>query len=76
MLNDHIHILIEILPKYSVAQVIGYIREKVHCIEQGGMENDKGTLPGSICGHEGILFRRWDLIRKIYLQTMPFTHNL
>lgn len=28
MLNDHIHILIEILPKYSVAQVIGYIKGK------------------------------------------------
>lgn len=30
------------------------------------MENDKGTLPGSICGHEGILFRRWDLMKKSY----------
>ena len=38
----------------------------MHCIEQGGMENDKGTLPGSICGHEGILFRRWDLMKKSY----------
>ena len=28
MLNDHIHIFIEILPKYSVAQVIGYIKGK------------------------------------------------
>ncbi len=28
MLNDHIHILIEILPKYSVAQVRGYIKGK------------------------------------------------
>ncbi|WP_390903912.1 transposase [Treponema socranskii] len=26
MLNDHIHILIEILPKYSVAQVMRYIK--------------------------------------------------
>ena len=28
MVNDHIHILIEIPPKYSVAQVVGYIKGK------------------------------------------------
>ena len=52
MLNNHIHILIEILPKYSVAQVRGYIREKVHCIAQCGCYRARnGSPPEPRLGH-------------------------
>ena len=27
---DHVHMLIKILPKYSVSQIVGYLKGKVH----------------------------------------------
>jgi len=30
LLPDHAHVLISILPKYAMAQVVGYLKEKCH----------------------------------------------
>lgn len=27
-MSDHVHLLLSILPKYSVSQIIGYLKEK------------------------------------------------
>jgi putative transposase len=62
--SDHVHILISILPKYSVAQVIGFIKGKsaIHiarmCLGQ------KKTLPACTFGHAVTLYQQLVLMRK------------
>ena len=63
MMIDHVHMLIEIPPKYSVAQVVGYIKGKARFMLREDMGKDRNTLQGRICWHGDTLCLRWDLMR-------------
>jgi putative transposase len=56
MVQDHVHMLIRIPPKYAVAEVIGYIKGKsaIAVARQfGGRQRNFLTLPDSMSGVEG-----------------------
>lgn len=59
LMSDHVHMMILIPPKYSVSQVVGYIKGKsaIHlarCTVSGS-----GILLGSISGHVGTSCLPW-----------------
>lgn len=60
LMSDHVHILISIPPKYSISQVVGYIKGKsaIH-IACAPTWSGNATLPASISGPEVTLSRRW-----------------
>lgn len=55
LLSDHVHMMIAIPPKYSVSQVIGYIKGKsaIHLARVYGER--KRISSGSTFGHAGTL---------------------
>jgi putative transposase len=58
LMQDHVHMLISIPPKYSVSQVVGYIKGRVRSIWRECTENASATLWGSTFGREDISYRR------------------
>ena len=56
LMRDHVHMLISIPPKYSVSQVIGYIKGKSAIHWLASTARGSGTLWVSTSGHAGILF--------------------
>jgi putative transposase len=55
--SDHVHMLISIPPKYSVSQVVGYIKGK--SAVRGCMESASATMRGSGSGRVDTSYRRW-----------------
>ena len=53
---DHVHMLIAISPKYSVSQVIGFIKANSAISIAWAYLDKRKTLLFRIFGHEGILF--------------------
>jgi REP element-mobilizing transposase RayT len=64
MVQDHVHMLIHIPPKYSVAEVIGYSRGNQRLRWLGSLEHGKGILMGSGFGQEAMRSRPLDLRRN------------
>ena len=64
LMRDHVHMLISIPPKYSVSQVIGYIKGKsaIHLARVYGER--KRNLWVSTSGHAGILFPPWAVMKR------------
>ena len=58
MLSDHVHILISIPPKYSVAQVVGYIKGKSAIHIAALTWGDTATSPANTSGPEATMSRR------------------
>ena len=58
LMADQVHMLLSIPPKYSVSQVMGYLKEKgaVHIARTYG--GNGGTMWGSIFGHGATGCRR------------------
>ena len=58
LLADHVHMLVSIPPKYSVAQVIGYIKGKsaIHIARE--LRAGPGTSWGNTSGHGATTSRR------------------
>ena len=52
LLVDHVHMLISIPPKYSVAQIVGYIKLRFRPLSGGSV-----AAPRRACG------TRWDLLQ-------------
>ena len=73
LLPDHVHMLVSIPPKYSVAQVIGYLKGKsaIH-IAREFAGRSRATSWGSTSGRAGILSRtvgRDERIIRDYIQS-------
>ena len=64
LMVDHVHMLLSIPPKYSVSQVLGYMKGKVPFTSPGHTEAKNATSWGSTSGHGAIGFRRWDTMRQ------------
>jgi REP element-mobilizing transposase RayT len=61
---DHVHMLVSIPPKYSVAEVIGFIKGKSSiCIAQN-VERKARNFTGHKFEHGDISFRRWGVTRR------------
>ncbi len=50
-MSDHVHMMISIPPKYSVAQVVGYIKGKSAIYVARRSVTGSGTSSGSTSGH-------------------------
>ena len=62
---DHIHMLIEIPPKYAVSAVVGYIKGKsAIAIAELILGNGK-TSADKTSGHENILYQQWGEMRLL-----------
>ena len=57
LMPDHVHMLISIPPKHSVAQVIGYIRGRARFTRRGRSSTTRETLSGSTSGRADTLSR-------------------
>jgi putative transposase len=58
LMADHVHMLVSIPPKYSVAQVVEYIKGRALSILRERIWESGRTLWARISGHEDILFQR------------------
>ncbi len=58
LMPDHVHMMISIPPKYSVSQVIGYLKGKRSTL-RGTTGSGATTLWVSTSGRVGISSRRW-----------------
>ena len=64
LLPDHVHVMISIPPKFSVAQVIGYIKGKAPSTLRGTFQRVGVTLLDSTSGLADTSYRRWVGMRK------------
>lgn len=64
LMRDHVHMMLRIPPKYSVSQVVGYIKGKsaIHLARCTGRESEISW--GSISGPGDTLYRQWDGMRR------------
>jgi len=69
-MSDHIHILISIPPKYSVAQVVGYIKSKsaIHIARE--FLGRKIKFTGQSFGPEAILYLQLIEMKKLFVNTL------
>ena len=60
LMPDHVHMMLSIPPKYSVSQVVGFIKGKsaIHLARVYGGESATSWV--STSGREGTSSRRWD----------------
>ena len=67
LMPDHVHMLISIPPKYSVAEVIGFIKGKSSIwIAQNVERKARNFTPGTGFGHVAISSRRWGGTKKLF----------
>jgi putative transposase len=66
LMSDHVHMLISIPPKYSVAQVVGYIKGKsaIHLARVYGEK--QRTMLDKIFGRVAILFQRLGGMKPLF----------
>src|SRR6516162_6435271 len=59
LMPDHVHMLVSIPPKYSVAEVIGFRRAKARFGSRRISSERRRTSPGTSSGRADISSRRW-----------------
>ena len=64
LMPDHVHMLVSIPPKYSVAEVIGFIKGKSSIWIAQNIERKARTSPDTSSGHADISYRRWAGTRR------------
>jgi putative transposase len=57
MVQDHVHMIISIPPKYSVAEIVGYIKGKSAIAVARQFGGRKGILTVRDSGREGMQFQ-------------------
>jgi len=57
MVQDHVHVLIKITPKYSVTEVEGYIKGKSAIAVARQLVVGKEIITERVCGLEGMQFQ-------------------
>lgn len=50
---DHAHLLVSILPKYSISEFMGYLKARWHCDCFNNMKVLGGGIGDVTCGQEG-----------------------
>ena len=76
MIQDHVHMLIKIPPKYSVSEVIGYIEGKSAIAVAASLEVGKEILMGNDFGQEAMLYRQLVLRKAKYVITLRIKNRL
>ena len=64
LMPDHVHMMISIPPKYSVAQVIGYIKGKSAIHIARSSQAGSGTSWASTSGRVDTSYRRWVVTKR------------
>jgi putative transposase len=64
LMSDHVHILISIPPKYSVSQVVGFIKGKSAISIARTYTGRRKNFTGQSFGQEVIMFQPWVEMRK------------
>ena len=64
LMADHVHMLLSIPPKYSVAQVVGFIKGKAAIHIARTLWGAARTLPGTISGLGGTMSLPWAEMRR------------
>jgi REP element-mobilizing transposase RayT len=64
LMRDHVHMLVSIPPKYSVSQVVGYLKGRVRSTSRGHSWGSPETLPVRVFGREDTSFRQWEEMRS------------
>jgi putative transposase len=67
--QDHVYMMIEIPPKYSVAQVVGYIQGKSAIHIARTYLGQRKTIAGCISGREGILCQQSGPMKRLFGHT-------
>jgi putative transposase len=52
-MSDHVHMLVSIPPKYSVAQIVGFLKGKSAI-----------SIARIYFGQEGIIFQQWEEMKQ------------
>jgi len=67
LMSDHVHILISIPPKYSVSQVVGFIKGKSAISTSIGLTvwGEERTSLDRVSGQEGITFQQLAEMRQL-----------
>jgi len=60
MVQDHVHVLIKIPPKYAISEVIGYIKGKSAIAVARQFGGRQKNFNGERFGHEDMLFQQLD----------------
>ena len=60
---DHVHMMLSIPPKYSVSQVVGFIKARAQSTLRG-CTKQSATSWVSTSGREGTSSRRWDATKR------------
>lgn len=58
MVQDHVHMLIKIPPKYSISEVVGYLKGKRLYQWLANFPHEKRTSMEKISGQEGMQFQQ------------------
>jgi REP element-mobilizing transposase RayT len=66
---DHVHMLVSNPPKYSVSQVVGFIKGKSAIHLRGAIWDDARTTPGCTSGPVAISFQRSVPMRRRSVRT-------
>ena len=69
LMPDHVHMLISIPPKYSVAEVIGFIKGKSSIWIAQNVERKARNFTGTSSGLAAISSRQWGATRKPFEPT-------
>jgi len=62
---DHIHILVSIPPKYSIAQIVGFIKGKVQYQLPETTWDEGKTLQARNFGQEDIMCQQLERMKRI-----------
>ena len=59
MVQDHVHMMIQIPPKFSVAETVGYIKGKsAIAVARLSLEGEGRTSTAKNCGQEVMLYQQ------------------
>ena len=64
LMRDHVHMLVSIPPKYSVSQVVGYMKGKSAIQIARTFMGKPRNFTGEVSGPEGTLSRPWGAMRR------------
>ena len=73
--GDHVHMLVSIPPKYSVSQVVGYIKGKSAIHVAGTMPGERKTLQVRVSGPGDTMFQQLVETRRPSANISAVTRN-
>ena len=64
MVQDHVHMMLTVPPKYSVSSVVGYLKGKSAIAVARQFGGRKQNFQGESLWARGMLYRQWVLKKK------------